>query len=473
MSKKNKSTGAVLVLFLRVLITIVLILILAGSVTANIAFYNKNKPVEVNINLPFYKNHSTYFINNSGDLNEIEKGALVVINPELTPAPGVYVLCTIGKDYKTILAITEANSNDNGTVSYVLKGTKEGSTISHTVSAYKIQGTVTQQNVWLGDLIQFARSMGGIAAFMAIPAFLLILICVVSIKKNKSRYEDDILESEILIEELRKIKKIEDKKKNTHVAEKQHDEAEAESDSPEETTPEEAAPELPSPSEPQSDDDSSMEDEMNQKAMKIKNAMHNQIANEGKKTEEPKYDKNPSANEIMNQMSDEMKKPARSAKSQDKQDPFENYISLRSKDTDKGTDQADVNDDQVYQQQMAQLQAKQQQMEKLRQAKPVKQSYEQPPVQPVSQAPAYQPTAPQAPVYEQPVRQYSYQPEEPKAPVYQEPAPQQYSQPVNYYQSARPTPVKKKHKKQPSQKINADSFDDLIKMLDNEKKKLD
>lgn len=470
MSKKNKSTGAALLLFLRVLITIVLIVILAGSVTANIAFYNTNKPVEVNINLPFYKNHATYFINNNGDLKEIEKGAFVIVNPELKPSLGVYVLCTIGKDYKTVLAVNQENPNDNGTVSYILKGTKEGATITHTVPAYKIQGTVVNQNVWLGDLIQFTRSMGGIAVFMAIPAFLLILICVVSIKKNKSQYEDDMLESEILIEELRKIKKIEDKKKDTNAAEKQQTQAEAENNTAESVSPKETVSEVPSETETESDA-SAIEDEMNQKAMKIKNAMHNQMANEGKKTEEVKYDKNPSANEIMNQMSDEMKKPA---KPQEKQDPFENYVSLRNKNASKEPERNDINDDQVYQQQMAQLQAKQQQMEKLRQAKPVKQSYEQPPVQPVSRASSYQPTAPQTPVYEQPAHQsYSYQPEEPKAPVYQEPAPQQYSQPVNYYQPTRSTPVKKKHKKPSSQKINADSFDDLIKMLDNEKKKLD
>ena len=468
MSKKKKSTGAVLLSFLRVLITLVLIFILVGSVTLNIAFYNADKPVEVNINLPFYKQHTTYFINNSGDLNGIEKGALVIINPEITPSPGVYVLCTIGKSYKTVLAVTEEKANDNGTVSYVLKGTKDTSTISHTVPAYKIHGTVTQKNVWLGDIIEFTRSIAGIAAFMAIPSFLLILICVVSIKRNKSRYEDDLLESEILIEELRKIKKIEGKKKKAHAAENLDNESAPEYNESEYIVPEEAEPALPF----ETDDDSSVKDEMNRKAMEIKNAMHNQMANEGKKAQTEKYDKNPSANEIMDQMSDEMKTPS---KSREKQASFENYTSLRTQAVSREREKNDTSDDQVYQQQMAQLQAKQQQMAKLRQSQPVIQHSPQEPVQPVAKAPVYPQSPVQTPVYQQPIRQdYTYQePVQTQTPVYQEPAPQQYSQPVDYYQPPRTTPAKKKHKKPSSQKINADSFDDLIKMLDNEKKKLD
>ncbi len=465
MSKKKKSTVGVLLSFLRGLIILVLILVLVGSVTLNIAFYNKDKPVEVNINLPFYKNHTTYFINNSGDLQEIEKGSLVIINPELTPATGRYVLCTIGKDYKTILAITEANANDNGTVSYVLKGTKESSTINYTVPAYKIQGVVTQQNEDIGYIIEFARSMGGIASLIAIPSFLLILICVISIRKNKTQYEDDLLESEILIEELRKIKKIEDKKKKSHEAQKPENE-----EIPEENTQTESiAATEPEPeviSEEKTSEASMFEDEVNRKAIEIKNAMHNQIIAEGQKKESVVYDKNPSANEIMDQMSAEMKTPS---KPQPKQETFEDYASLRTKAASKEHENTDTNEDKVYQQQMAQLQAKQQQMAKLRQAQPVKKTVEQA-VQTQSQSYAYKQPETQTPVHQA----YDYrQPEQSQIPAYQEPVSQRYSQPVDYFQSSRPAPVKKKKKTKSVSKINADSFDDLIKMLDNEKKKLD
>lgn len=432
MSKKKRSAGAVLVSFFSGLITLILILVLVVSVTLNIAFYTKDRPFEVNIDLPFYKNHSIYFINNSGDLQEIEKGALVTIDPEIPASKSFYVLCTIGNDYKTILAVTDIEANDNGTVSYIVRGTKPSSTVTHTVPQYKIQGVVKNKNQQLGDLIAFVTDIKGAIALIAIPSFLLIILSISAIKRNKNRYEDDLVESEILIEELRKLKKGEEKKKKEELP------------APAEKLPEpSAAAEIPAPVPEQSADPVTetkpdiFEEEMNRKAMAIKNAMSRQIENSKPapdlKPEIPAPAPTPAPSSVPEKKSEE---PAEAPKPESRIPEFQNYESIKEqfmlkKDSDETHNELNV--------QMEQLAAKQQQMAMMHDSQPAK-----------------------APVHD-PVLSKLSSPASESKPA----APGQI--PAENMQLEEP----KKKKKRAVASIKADSFDDLIKMLDNEKKKLD
>lgn len=433
MSKKKRSAGAVLVSFFSGLITLILILILVVSVTLNIAFYTKDRPFEINIDLPFYKNHSIYFINNSGDLQEIEKGSLVTIDPEITASKSFYVLCTIGNDYKTILAVTDITANDNGTVSYTVRGTKPSSTVTHTIPEYKIQGVVKNENQQQGDFIAFVTDIKGAIALIAIPSFLLILLSISAMKRNKNRYEDDLVESEILIEELRKLKKGEEKKKKEELS------------APAEKLPEPSeSVETPAPApEPKPD---SFEEEMNRKAMAIKNAMSRQIENS-----KPAPDLKPETSAPAPAPAPEKKQeePAAAPKPEFKEPEFQSYESIKEQFTLKKEPDETQNE---LNAQMKQLAAKQQQMAMMHGEQKAKEPVNDPFLSRLSTPSAPSPAADNSSA---------------DAAAAEPSVPRQI--PAENMQLEAP----KKKKKRAVASIKADSFDDLIKMLDNEKKKLD
>lgn len=208
--KKRRSFGSIFVSFIRGIITLALIIVLIASVAVNVLFYSEDSVVKIDA-LDY---HYSFFINNNDELENIKKGALVIANHGMNPESNRYVLCTIGNDYTTVLCLANITENSNGSRSCLLIGDKQESEVNYTIPDSKINGIVIDKDDMIGDVIAFMRKIPGIATLMAIPAFLLIIMCITGIKRNRNRYEDDVLEAEILAEELRKVKKINDRKDN-------------------------------------------------------------------------------------------------------------------------------------------------------------------------------------------------------------------------------------------------------------------
>ncbi len=281
MKKKRRTIGEILASIIRGLITLILSMLLVVSVTVNILFYREDAMPRID----FMDYHYTFFINNSDELSNIEKGALVIADHKREAMADSYIICTIGSGYKTVLALSEIVENENGSVSYRVRGSKDSSTINHLIPQTKYIATVYRKNYSVGQFIEFLRKITGIISFMAIPAFLLILLSVSGIRRNRMRYDDDLLESEILAEELRKAqreeKRINERKKKPSVTDQPgYENASA----PELLEKIESAP-IIVPTEDQVDD--SFEEEVNKKAIEIKKALFSQTQ-ENVTAEEPK-----------------------------------------------------------------------------------------------------------------------------------------------------------------------------------------
>lgn len=417
MERKKRSFGTIFLSFLRGLITVILILILVVSVGINILFYSDDRSPKFD----FSGYHYTFFLNNCAELEHIGVGSLIKADHKSAPRENTYVLCTIGSGYKTVLCLSEKTENENGSVSYTVRGDKNGSTISYQIPESKIIGTVLTKHDMAGDVIRFARKTSGIVSLMAIPSFLLIFLSIIGIRSNKSRYEDELLESEILIEELRKIKKDEGRKSNEAGKNKNQKPAENLIPAPDKTVsnlekympPEIKEPSPVQPAEENKNEPASevskyefanFEDKTVMKALEIKKSLFKQI------TEENSNETNLTANEILNKVSDEMKieKPS------------------------------------IYNEQLT------------------------------PSAPVYQPQPPQQPNVQETFRQ----PETLRQPVHKEPVIRNYEYTeINKTPSVpdkpKPAPTVKKKAKPPVKKIEAESIDDLIKILEMEKKKLD
>lgn len=226
MAKKKRSFGSVFLGFIRGLVTLLLVLVLIVSVGSNVIFYSADTTPKIDI----LNYHFTFFVNNSTDLKYIDEGSMVIVDHTHSLEENTYVLCTIGNGYKTVLCLASVTENENGTYSYNVRGDRMNTETVYSIPASKIHGTVLRKNDLAGDIVRFSHETRGIAALMAIPAFLLIILSIVSIRRKRARYDDDMLEAEIYIEELRKAKRSEEKKAEENrrlMAQKAAEEAEA------------------------------------------------------------------------------------------------------------------------------------------------------------------------------------------------------------------------------------------------------
>lgn len=226
MAKKKRSFGSVFLGFIRGLITLVLILVLIVSVGSNVIFYSADTSPKIDL----MSYHRTFFVNNSTDLKNIDEGSLVIVDHTLKPEENTYVLCTIGNGYKTVLCLASITENENGSYSYNVRGDRMNTETVYSIPESKIHGQILKKNDFAGYVIRFTHEIRGIAALMAIPAFLLVILSIAAIKRKRARYDDDMLEAEIYIEELRKNKRNEEKKAEENrklMAQKAAEEAEA------------------------------------------------------------------------------------------------------------------------------------------------------------------------------------------------------------------------------------------------------
>ena len=225
MARKKRSVGSVFLGFIRGLITLVLVLILIVTVGSNVIFYSADSSPKIDI----LNYHWTFFINNSSNLKNIDEGSMVLIDHELKPEENTYVLCTVGEGYKTVLCLAAIEESENGTLMYSVRGDRMNTGDVYSIPKSKILGTVLRKNDLAGEMVRFSRDIRGIVT-MAISSLLLIIFSVAAIKRKKSKYDDDMLEAEIYIESLRKEKRSEEKKAEEHrrlMAQKAEQEAEA------------------------------------------------------------------------------------------------------------------------------------------------------------------------------------------------------------------------------------------------------
>ena len=416
MEKKKRSFGSLFLGFIRSIISLLLVLILIVSVGENLLFYSEYSSPKID----FMGYHYTFFINNSYELEHIGKGSLVMMDHKSEPEANTYVLCSVGSGHKTVLCLSSITENTNGTLSYNVRGDKQGSVSEYSLPESKVLGTVMIKMDIAGEIIRFMKDIPGLATLMAIPSFLLIILSVFAIRRKRAIYDDELLESEIFLEELRKTKRNEEKKAEEQ-KKAQSDiapattvssgsdipfEEYARSDS-EKASKAESAAKAP---ESRGSDYIDFEDEAARKAIEIKNAIIGQKAAD-KKPEQPAVS--------------ESKEPYKS----DNHDAVAAAIAERK-------------------QQLASIYN-----EQLNPDKPVFQEIPEP------ARPSYK--------YDNTVRNFAN-----IAEVKHSSSSASAETPKKPAATGQTAPVKKKTKP-PVKKIDADSIDDLIKILEDEKKKLD
>lgn len=411
MKKRKRTIGEILGSIIRGLITLILTMILVMSVTVNILFYREDAIAKID----FMDYHRTFFVNNCNELGNIDVGALVIADHTQEPQTNRYIICTVGSGYKTVLALNEIIQNENGSISYKVSGSKENSTVNHIIPATKYIATVLNQNAMVGDLIAFMRGIPGIVTCMAIPSFLLILLSVSGIRRNRSRYDDDLLEAEILAEELRKAqneeKRISEKKmkERKKVQENRTEEPLYNNTSSELLEKIESSP-IPIPTAKNEKTREEFEEEINKKAIEIKKALHDQAIGESVKEQVQEKSENiKNATENIQNISDDI---------------------------------TEYN------------------------------GYSEPDAHPVYRQ---EPVVTAEPVPEKPKKELKF--EEPpiftRTELVVEKVPEVVAEPPVSQVVTDAKPKVKKTAKRVTKKLDADSIDDLIKLLDSEKKKLD
>ncbi len=224
---RRRSFGSVFLGFIRGLISFILFLVLVVSVGANLVFRNKDSAPRID----FLDYHMTFFINRSTDAKNIAENSLCFIDHTAKPVENTYVLCSTGEEGKRILSLESITQNDNGSLSYNLRSDLMASLDTvYSVPASKIYGTVYNKDDLIGEILAFSTEFKGVIALMVLPAFLLIILSIATIRAKKLRYDDDLLEAELFIEEKRKQKRNEEKRAEEHrklMAEKAAAEAES------------------------------------------------------------------------------------------------------------------------------------------------------------------------------------------------------------------------------------------------------
>ena len=224
---RRRSFGSVFLGFIRGLISFILFLVLVVSVGANLVFRNKDSAPRID----FLDYHMTFFINRSTDAKNIAENSLCFIDHTEKPVENTYVLCSTGEEGKRILSLESITQNENGSLSYNLRSDLMASLDTvYSVPASKIYGTVYNKDDLIGEILAFSTEFKGVIALMVLPAFLLIILSIAAIRAKKLRYDDDLLEAELFIEEKRKQKRNEEKRAEEHrklMAEKAAAEAES------------------------------------------------------------------------------------------------------------------------------------------------------------------------------------------------------------------------------------------------------
>ena len=224
---RRRSFGSVFLGFIRGLLSFVLFLVLVVSVGANLVFRNKDSAPRID----FLDYHMTFFINRSTDAKNIAENSLCFIDHTEKPVENTYVLCSTGDEGKRILSLESITQNENGSLSYNLRSDLMASLDTvYSVPASKIYGTVYNKDDLIGEILAFSTEFKGVIALMVLPAFLLIILSIAAIRAKKLRYDDDLLEAELFIEEKRKQKRNEEKRAEEHrklMAEKAAAEAES------------------------------------------------------------------------------------------------------------------------------------------------------------------------------------------------------------------------------------------------------
>jgi len=208
MAKRRRSFGSAFLGFLGGLVSFILFLILVVAVGANVLFQKDDSTQRINI----LSYDVTFFVNNTSDLKNIDEGSLCLIDSTMKPEENTYVLCSIGNEDKRVLCLESITENENGTLSYNVRADRMSALDTvYSIPASKIYGTVYNKDDLIGNIIVFARQKQGIA-IMLLAALLLLIVSIGSIRRKKAIYDDDLLEAEMALEDMRKQKRNNEKK---------------------------------------------------------------------------------------------------------------------------------------------------------------------------------------------------------------------------------------------------------------------
>ncbi len=175
MSKRKKRPLSIVA----VLIEIILILLVMLSVASNVLFYDENFAPE------FMGN--SYFIMNNDEMQNIPKGTLVIskLDDFDNIKPGRAVLCSIGNGKKTILGLVNVETRETGESLYLVKGGMENSILSYTLPKKQILAHSIKQSQEAGTMITFAKTKPGIILLIISPLIIVIIMSIARIIGNR------------------------------------------------------------------------------------------------------------------------------------------------------------------------------------------------------------------------------------------------------------------------------------------------
>ncbi len=187
MKKKNRFKS-----IFSILITIVLFLVIALTITANVVFSDDKVPKVAGYYL---------YMHETNDMEpDIPQNALVFAKdaPSASLAPGNKVLCYLSDGNLALRVIYQITVNADGTSSYY-PGTALEQGAELTIPRSNIFAICNYQSKALYSYIRFVTSTAGIMSLLVVPCIILIVMFLAKIARNS---KDDVDDEDFMFEEI-------------------------------------------------------------------------------------------------------------------------------------------------------------------------------------------------------------------------------------------------------------------------------
>lgn len=184
MSSKDRGAGSVIKIILIVFLSIIILL----SVVINIMFFKNDKVVH-------FMGKQFYLIQTEEMAPEIPSRTLVVSTSnksnEYSVNDAIIYRHTYGNDSSMAVAWVTEIVSEEGTTFYKTKSVSSVNTFSDVVEAEDVVGKYQQHSKGMGLVISNVKSIPGIVLTLILPCVLLIVVIMVAGARNR-RYENDI-----------------------------------------------------------------------------------------------------------------------------------------------------------------------------------------------------------------------------------------------------------------------------------------
>lgn len=174
---------------LSVIIVILLLLIIAAALITNLVFTLSSTPHLFGYYVTIQEDDSM-----EPDINQGTAVISKAIDNNTALTAGTKILCRLNDGTTAIRYISSVEDGDNGNSTYVPAVIKSDSTESElAISKSNILAVCTVKSDEFATFIKFTRSFYGIAAFLILPCIILVIMLVVSITRTSrsERYEDE------------------------------------------------------------------------------------------------------------------------------------------------------------------------------------------------------------------------------------------------------------------------------------------